>query len=686
MAAFVLIASTGCVGPSASSEGDADSRVGQGEERTCGGVLCSGAQRDAGANDGTAADGTVGPCADAPCENDATCIGNNGAFRCECTPGYEGILCEVNADDCATSPCRNGATCVDELNGYSCTCLDGYAGADCEVNVDDCVGEPCQNGGRCVDEVGSYRCECAPGYEGAHCETNPDDCLDAPCENGGTCVDGLAAYSCICREGFEGARCETDVDDCAARPCENGGVCEDEVAGYLCHCPVGTSGPRCEINADDCVDHACQNGATCLDGINEYQCECAAGYEGVLCDIDIDDCAAGPCQMGAECLDGVDSFTCECAEGYTACNEDCALLASDRAHCGACGRSCGGQCREGVCMEAVEVCGGSNHSCALMRYGEVFCWGGNARGVLGVDPAAVESTIVPVRAAAVSGASALACQGDSTCVISGGSFQCWGALGNGFEPVALAGWATAVSLQGRRRMCVTFDDRTNLCVTDYEFDGSVDEAGEGLVHTCARSGASVYCWGGNGSGQLGSGVVGGSSDEPVRVDLPSSARKLVVGESHNCVLAADSSIYCWGNDSSGQLGAAGGISTGDPVRVGGNLVGWAGAFSDVATGEYYSCGALHDGRAACWGQGGYGQLGDGGHTGRRRPGYVRYEPYPDGQLRYVTGVTGIGLGRYHGCAVLGSGGVACWGRNTWGQLGAETPEDPSTAVRVRFGP
>ena len=50
---------------------------------------------------------------------------------CQCVPGYEGTLCDVNIDECSPNPCQNGGKCTDLINGYNCTCRPLYSGHNC---------------------------------------------------------------------------------------------------------------------------------------------------------------------------------------------------------------------------------------------------------------------------------------------------------------------------------------------------------------------------------------------------------------------------------------------------------------------------------------------------------------------------------------------------------------------------
>lgn len=92
----------------------------------------------------------------------------------------------------------------------------------------------------------------------------------------------------------------------------------------------------------------------------------------------------------------------------------------------------------------------------------------------------------------------------------------------------------------------------------------------GAFHACALTVSDVaFCWGSNQFGQLGTGAAGGSSTTPARVAGGLRFEGLTVGAlgSHTCGVTADHKAYCWGSNGSGQLGDGTKTTRPKPVAV-----------------------------------------------------------------------------------------------------------------------
>jgi alpha-tubulin suppressor-like RCC1 family protein len=136
-----------------------------------------------------------------------------------------------------------------------------------------------------------------------------------------------------------------------------------------------------------------------------------------------------------------------------------------------------------------------------------------------------------------------------------------------------------------------------------------------------------------------------------------------VGSVHACGVSAAGAIHCWGNGRYGQLGnGAAEDSELAPVRVRSAV-----RFRMVTAGATHSCALARDGSAYCWGTDVSGVLGDADLTERCDGTPCATTPTPVARgMRFDT----LAAGYEHSCA-LRRGRAYCWGRNAEGQLGRE---------------
>ena len=194
---------------------------------------------------------------------------------------------------------------------------------------------------------------------------------------------------------------------------------------------------------------------------------------------------------------------------------------------------------------------GAQHVCGLY-YGEVYCYGADVYGQAGLDPQntfyfpGTKMVQVTIASGISTGATRVAAQGDFTCAdMNSGAVQCFGynsdgEIGNAPGPFTWVPQAVGggIALHG-----VTAGSR----------------------HACALDANSeAWCWGYNYWGMVGNGTSSYSTATAQKVLGVSTGyqtngatikfRALAAGSEHTCGIGTDNHIYCWGHNSSRQLG------------------------------------------------------------------------------------------------------------------------------------
>jgi len=306
---------------------------------------------------------------------------------------------------------------------------------------------------------------------------------------------------------------------------------------------------------------------------------------------------------------------------------------------------------------ASAVSAGDSHTCALLESGGVRCWGMNNYGALG--DGTTDGSNLPVDVLGLgAGTLLLSAGGHHNCALSAaGGLQCWGSNGAGqlgdgttdrsSSPVDVTGLGSGVI--------------------------AVSAGGSG-THTCAVTQAGqVKCWGYNSYGQLGDGTTSNKSTPVDVLGLGASARGVASGHAHSCALTDQGGVRCWGDGGDGRLGHGTYYSDGAPVGV----IGLGSGVASVSAGDYHSCALSDDGRALCWGNNEWGQLGDGTRDDR-------YAPVPVQGLEQ--GVMAIAAGGFHTCAITVLGELYCWGNPSYGQLGQRSVWATTPVTVGGFGP
>lgn len=310
------------------------------------------------------------------------------------------------------------------------------------------------------------------------------------------------------------------------------------------------------------------------------------------------------------------------------------------------------------------ISAGDFFTCALDSAAAAYCWGGNGQGQLGINSttnSAVPATVSGSHAFSQISASDL---GDHTCAIdTGGVAWCWGLntdgqLGNNSTTQALV--PVAVSTSG-----VLAGKTLTRIAAGTSFSCALDSTG------------TAYCWGLNANGELGDNSTA-QSLVPVAVSTAGvlagkTLTEISAGATHACALDSTGVAYCWGQNSSGELGNNSTTQSLVPVAVNTSGVLAGKTLTEITAGDGFTCALDSTGKAYCWGDASQGQLGTGSFTSSPVPVAVS----TSGVLAGVT-LTQIDSGTDSTCALDTTGQVYCWGQNGNGELGNGTSGGPST--------
>ena len=175
----------------------------------------------------------------------------------------------------------------------------------------------------------------------------------------------------------------------------------------------------------------------------------------------------------------------------------------------------------------------------------------------------------------------------------------------------------------------------------------------------------AYCWGNNTSGQIGDGTT-----IDARVPVPVAGGMLFTSLNQRCGVVSGGQGYCWGRNDNGELGNGTLSQSLSPAPVSGGL-----NFSRINTPIATNCGITVAGKAYCWGANISGSLGNGSNTGTTTPVPV------SGNLTFVS----ISSSTDFVCGVTTAGLGYCWGNNQWGQLGNGSNAESNIPVPVSGG-
>lgn len=303
-------------------------------------------------------------------------------------------------------------------------------------------------------------------------------------------------------------------------------------------------------------------------------------------------------------------------------------------------------------MRFRRITSGQGAHCAELSNGGVACFGTNADGELGQgdltarpDPTAV---VLPSSAARVRGhfVSFVARLDDRSLYLWGDNHE---------------------SQIGAPGLLSTGTDALRPVPNPDGTDWIDADMGQG--HACGiRAPGALYCWGRNSDRECGLGP-----DAPIQLGAPTRVGtaedwlSVTTGQSTTCGIRVPGSLYCWGANDSGQIGA-GDYETRDVPTQTGTDSDWTSVDLDTL----HVCGIRRPGALYCWGRNVEGQLGVGDTVDRNTP--TRAGEWSD----WIQ----VSVGRFHTCGRRADNSLWCTGENENGRLGTGTLQRTNTMTRV----
>lgn len=355
-------------------------------------------------------------------------------------------------------------------------------------------------------------------------------------------------------------------------------------------------------------------------------------------------------------------------------------------------------------LSFTQISAGTEHVCGVAADGKAWCWGANQSGELGIPPASsphqCSDRPCALRPVAVSGGLRflhVSAGNHVTCGVSTGEeLFCWGDNSSGQLGIGnrLSSSSTPREVDGGRfyrevrvgtgnMVCAITRSRDAFCWgggylgnggagisrSPVKVTGTQDwlDLGVATQHACAITTANLaWCWGYNHHGELGDGTTT-TRPTPVRAAQGFAFLDIEAGGVTSCGILTDHHAVCWGSSTATGDGRGAGRQTLTPVALGGTRT-----WSSLSLSYLDGCGVRLAGVGLCWGQGVAGELGYGGDANRFSPVRV------SGDISWLS----ISPGFAFSCGVAQSGKAWCWGDGSNGQLGDGTEVGKLTPVAV----
>jgi len=297
--------------------------------------------------------------------------------------------------------------------------------------------------------------------------------------------------------------------------------------------------------------------------------------------------------------------------------------------------------------------GGAFHTLGITTTNQLYAWGGNSNGQLGDLTTVDKSSPVLVSGPTSTSWSSLSTGSQhSLAIATTGRLYAWGRNNNGqLGDTTLTSVSSPILVSGP-------------AATSWIAVSGLNSANGTWALT---SNNLLWGWGSNGSEVLG--IPAGTSS-PQQLGTSSWTAVSARG-GYSLAITTQGQLYAWGGNSSGQLGDLSTINKSSPVLVSGPAnTSW----SSIATGAGFALAITSTGQLYGWGSNVNGNVGNNSGTNVSSPVLVS----GPATTSWVT----IGCGNEHSLAISTLGELWAWGGNIYGQLGILSTATKSSPVLV----
>jgi len=288
-----------------------------------------------------------------------------------------------------------------------------------------------------------------------------------------------------------------------------------------------------------------------------------------------------------------------------------------------------------------QVAGGGNSTAAIKTDGTLWMWGENTNGQLGDNSSTKRSSPVQTVAFGINWKQVSCGYPVTAAIKTDGTLWCWGANG-------LGGLGDNTSTN------------RSSPVQTVAFGTNWKQVSCGGHSTAAiKTDGTLWCWGFNNNGQLGDNSSTNRASPVQTVAGGTNWNQVVSGLYGTIAIKTDGTLWCWGDNTNGQLGDNSSTKRSSPVQTVAFGTNWKQVFF------YNHCAAIKtDGSIWTWGRNSYGQLGDNTVTNRSSPVQT---------ILYGQNWKQVSCGYHHTAAIKTDGTLWTWGNNqSYGRLGDNT--------------